>query len=209
MDPSPDAPPSHPDDVPDVRPSGLLSGGRLLAATVVVLMLLAGGAALVLRAGGSSTEAEPGSGTGPVTPTHEDAALEYAQCMRDQGLEHFPDPVIEPDGGMTFENFDEQREAPGFPAAEEACRPILDEAGPPPPPEGQQQQLTPEELADREDKWLGVARCVRDQGYDYPDPQLDEFGNTSGIQTDDAGFAEAINGCVADADLDADDGGDP
>ena len=176
--------------------------GRLVVAgvgSVVALALLAGGAALALRDGGSDPGPDPDPGAG--ASTQEEALLDFARCMRDQGLDDFPDPVVEADGGVSFEDYDQQRESPGFAAADEACQPILREAGPPPPPEGQP-PLTPDELADREDRWLGVARCVRAEGYDYPDPDLDEFGNTAAVQTDDPGFAEAIATCLAANDLD-------
>jgi hypothetical protein len=58
----------------------------------------------------------------------EDTLLEYAQCMRDNGYEDFPDPDIsdamdDPDSGGPFGDIDE--ESPEFQAADEVCQDIL------------------------------------------------------------------------------------
>jgi hypothetical protein len=58
----------------------------------------------------------------------EDTLLEYAQCMRDNGYEDFPDPDVsaamdDPDSGGPFGDIDE--ESPEFQAADEVCQDIL------------------------------------------------------------------------------------
>lgn len=62
---------------------------------------------------------EGGPGGGPMDS---EAMLEFAQCMRDNGVEAFPDP--DPDeGGMRIDL--EVGEDPDFESAEEACQDIL------------------------------------------------------------------------------------
>jgi hypothetical protein len=49
-------------------------------------------------------------------------ALEFAQCMRDHGVEDFPDPVFE-DGGFVIQGgAGEGENDPDFQAAQEACQ---------------------------------------------------------------------------------------
>jgi hypothetical protein len=51
------------------------------------------------------------------------------------------------------------------------------------------------------DQWVAVAECVRDKGYDYPDPEVDDYGNVRRTQTEDQGFMEATDECIEAADL--------
>lgn len=55
-----------------------------------------------------------------------DAMLEYAQCMRDNGYEDFPDPQVGDNQAAPFPDID--RETPEFEQAHEACRHIMEEA---------------------------------------------------------------------------------
>lgn len=64
---------------------------------------------------------EGGPGSGPV---EDEAMLEFAQCMRDNGVEAFPDP--DPDGGG-MRITPEIAEDPDFEAAQEACQDIMGE----------------------------------------------------------------------------------
>jgi hypothetical protein len=65
-----------------------------------------------------------------------DAALAHARCMREQGIENFPDPTFDEDGGAQIRigpGTGLDPEDPDFQAAEEACRdelPELEEASP-------------------------------------------------------------------------------
>jgi hypothetical protein len=52
-------------------------------------------------------------------------ALAHAQCMREQGLEHFPDPTFDEDGGAQIRigpGTGLDPDDPKFQAAEKACR---------------------------------------------------------------------------------------
>ena len=175
-------------------------GGRLVAASVVVVALLGGGVALA-RSGGDSdggsdgvatvdgadgdqAQADDSSGgnSGPANQSEmQDAMLEYAECMRDHGID-MPDPEFNGDGsggGMVIQG------GPGgeggatggpaaqseeFEAADEECNDILEEV------RGDMPQLSPEEVAEMQDKLVAMAECMRGKGYDMPDPQVNGDG---------------------------------
>lgn len=176
----------HEDEAPSRR--RLLGGGRLVATGVVVLVLLGGGAALAVGGGdddaddgvatmegsdggdGGTEDDDGGGGNGPVDESEmEDAMLEYVQCMRDHGID-MPDPEFG-DGTVTMNGPGPGEADPEeMEAADEACQPILEEAMPDMP------DLSPEELAERQDQVLAMAQCMRDRGYDFPDPEVNEDG---------------------------------
>jgi hypothetical protein len=75
---------------------------------------------------------EPPGFTGHKRSAQQQAnALKYAQCMRDNGIEDFPDPT--PDGPLIdtsrMPGSPGARSIPGFAAAMEACRDIPSSAG--------------------------------------------------------------------------------
>jgi hypothetical protein len=180
----------------------ILSAGRLAAAGVVVVALLGGGAALALNRGDDdSTSSSDGDAS-----SLEDAAFEFAECMRDNGLEDFPDPQVDADGGIDIGgSAAEQRDTEKFQAAQEACEHILEDAV----PEGEGEKLTPEELAELRDQWQAVAQCVRDRGYDFAAPEIDEYGRLMGIQAGAEGVEQAIEDCANETGLDEPPGGEP
>jgi hypothetical protein len=90
------------------------------------------------------------------SPDQQDAALAYAQCMRDNGYAEFPDPV--PGEGIRF--LIKPGDAPRFQKAASACRNLV--------PEGlRDDEIAPEEL----EGLVKLAQCVRDNGIpNFPDP---------------------------------------
>ncbi|HEY3142918.1 MAG TPA: hypothetical protein VGJ86_17385 [Acidimicrobiales bacterium] len=173
---------------------GILSGGRLVAIGFAVLVLLGGGVALALNGGGSGGTA---SSSGDEPTSQEDAAFEFAACMRDNGLEDFPDPEVSGDGSISIgRGMVDLRDTEGFQAAQEACQGILDAVRP--APEGE--QLTPDELAELRDQWHAVAQCVRDQGYDFADPEIDDYGRFR-MKADGDGVEQAIEECAEEVGL--------
>jgi hypothetical protein len=200
-------PPDDDDDEEDEEeheaPSrrGVPSGSRLAAGAVAVVVLLGGGAALALNGGGGGDDSA--SATDDDRSSQEDAAFEFAECMRDNGIEDFPDPQVGADGGISIRGPGaDRRESDEFKAAEEACHPILDEAA----PEGGQ-KLTPDELAELKDQWLAVAQCVRDRGYDFADPEVDEYGRFK-IRAEGEGVEQAIEECGNESGLGGPQGGE-
>jgi hypothetical protein len=194
-----------------------LSGGRVVAAGVVVLALLGGGVGFALtgEGGGEDDEAD---GQADDQESMEDAAFEFAECMREHGVD-MPDPQVNSDGGISLggragdpgEVSPQEREEAE--AAQEACQSILDDAL----PEGM--ELTPEEQAEMQDQALAMAQCMRDKGWEnFPDPEVDENGGMR-IQLDpDSGlpgpddpnadqFGQDQEDCLDEAGLDGPDGG--
>jgi hypothetical protein len=119
--------------------------------------------------GGSDDDASGGDSGGGEDSAAEDATLEYAQCMRDHGIEDFPDPEIGENGEMQLST-PEGGDLEEFEAADDECKPILDEA------QSQGSRLSPEEQAERQDQALAMAQCMRENGWDMPDPEVEEGG---------------------------------
>ncbi|MGI5351377.1 hypothetical protein ACQEU8_24840 [Streptomyces sp. CA-250714] len=117
-----------------------------------------------------------------------DKALEYAQCMRDNGVKDFPDPKQE-GGGIRLGGPGVDRDSAAFKDAEEACRdkaPQMDGGGGKP--------LDSAKVA----AW---AKCIRENGLaDFPDPvvngsamQIDLAG--TGIEPGGKAFQDAQKAC--------------
>jgi len=116
-----------------------------------------------------------GGGGGRVDDSEfQDAMLEFAECMREHGID-MPDPEFDEGGGAmrigsgpgsADEGGPSQEE---FEAADEACSPIMEDVRP-------DIQLTPEEQAELQDEMVAVAQCMRDKGWNMPDPEVGEGG---------------------------------
>ena len=100
--------------------------------------------------------------------TFEEGVLEFAQCMREEGI-NFPDPTFDIDGNPQFDNLEIENEEE-FEKAFENCEDILRNALP------EQFDLDPEVEAALVDASLEFSQCMRDQGVDFPDPKPGEFG---------------------------------
>ncbi|MXV85927.1 MAG: hypothetical protein F4117_12220 [Acidimicrobiales bacterium] len=139
----------------------------------------------------------------------EERLLEFAQCMRDNGVE-FPDPVVEADGTVAFglrpgsgadaqdaEGLQAIGRDPDLPAAQAACREIIE--GLALGPGGQNfDELQIEQM----DRQLEFAQCMRDEGVDVSDPDPNAFGPGSGggrpfggLDFDDADVSAAFDVC--------------
>jgi hypothetical protein len=91
----------------------------------------------------------------------QDAGVEYARCMRKDGID-VADPQVGTNGLRGVRTNDELRDEPGFQAADEACRKFLtDVIG----------EISPEQRRELQDARLKFARCMRGEGFDVPDPQ--------------------------------------
>jgi hypothetical protein len=122
-----------------------------------------------------------------------DAALKFAQCMREQGID-MPDPTFE--GGGTLQSTpDEDVPEAKLEEAEKACRKHLEGIEPP--------ELSEEEQQEFKKAALAFARCMREHGIEnYPDPTIGEGGRVeqsfdkgSGIDPNDPDFKEAEEAC--------------
>ena len=142
----------------DRRRAGLRRAG-LAAAVLAPIGLLA-----TACGGSSSTAASAGGG-----PTHVQAALAYARCMRAHGVPDFPDP----DSNGQF-NVDRHSVSSQETAANQVCHHLLNT--------GDQAN------AARQQQGLGqalkYARCMRAHGVpNFPDPQTTNggIGQSSGL----------------------------
>jgi hypothetical protein len=187
---------------------------RLMTVTLAALLTLAacsggseaGGEEVAsLDGDAATTTTEPDSARGGSrfdNAEFEDAMVEFAECMRDHGVD-FPDPqtdgsgavIIGPgeDGEMSAADLDELE------AAQEACQPILDEV------QDSLPQPSPEEEAEFRERALEFAECMRDHGIDMPDPTFGEGGGFGielegdrGIDPSDPDFQEAQEACMGD-----------
>jgi hypothetical protein len=113
----------------------------------------------------------------------DDAALAYAQCMRDNGYAEFPDPT--PGEGMRF--LITPGSAARFEKASTACRDLA--------PEGLRDEgVTPEQL----EGLVKLAQCVRDNGVpSFPDPSADGRFDAGkiGAGPDDPKLKAAMGAC--------------
>lgn len=173
-------------------------------------MALAGACSLTLAAcasgGGDDGVATLGQGDGSgadasASPSvdPEDALAEFAECMRDNGIEDFPDPQIDENGGITIQapggggdGAPSEEDLEDLQAAMEACQDLLPQGlGP--------GEISEEDQAAFQDALLEYAQCMRDQGIDYPDPALSEgggfIGGGEGFDPNDPDFQAADEAC--------------
>jgi hypothetical protein len=167
------------------------TAGALAAALILVLTACGGNgdsddvASLTDTTGQSTTEGSGDNGSGALSEEErEEAELEYAQCMREHGID-FPDPV-----NGRFQHRGEPGDAEKMEEAQEACGDIL---------EGIVPQLSEEEEAELQEATLEFARCMREHGIDFPDPQFEEGGGILQMMPegteDDPKFEEAQEAC--------------
>lgn len=139
----------------------------------------------------SETDAEP-------IGTDEEQALAFAQCMRDEGID-FPDPVVNADGSVDFFGGAGGRDGgaagfrddPNFDVAIDECGALLDGAT----FFGDQGDAT-----EREDTFLELAQCLRDEGLDVSDPDFSGGFGGGGVfgenfDPNDPAAADAIDAC--------------
>ena len=101
----------------------------------------------------------------------EEAALAFAECMREHGVD-MPDPQVGANGQVNVtigRGEGEPIDRATMQAAQEACQGLLEGAL------GEPQELTAEE----KDAMLAFAQCMRDHGIDMPDPQFEGGGAVS------------------------------
>ncbi len=167
-----------------------------------------GGASAASDGGGGSDDGGGTGGRGDEADQakFQDAMLDYAQCMRDHGVD-MPDPTFGDDGHVAIEG-----KGPGsrggadqdaFMAADEACRSILEDAAP-------EISLSPEEQAEMQDQMLAMAECMRGKGHDMPDPQVSDKGTVevhvgdggNAPNLDDPKFQEDMQACADEVGID-------
>jgi hypothetical protein len=125
------------------------------------------------------------------------ALLDYARCMRQHGID-MPDPKFDSGGGVTM-----RQGGPGtapvpkakMDAAQKACEKYQKQVKAP--------TLSPEEQAEFRKAALANAKCMRDHGINFPDPQFGANGEArvqirkgSGVNPNSAKFQAAQKACM-------------
>ncbi|MEN8234503.1 MAG: hypothetical protein ABFR89_06220 [Actinomycetota bacterium] len=129
-------------------------------------------------------------------PSQEEAVLAFTVCLRDEGLD-VDDPTVDDQGNLRpprLRDLDSvDREVAG--AAFEACGTYL---------ENVTFGLDNEDRTEREDELFAFAACMRDNGYDMPDPDFSTRGTPGqggggpfggALETDDPAFQTALEAC--------------
>ncbi|HYD10366.1 MAG TPA: hypothetical protein VEA78_09700 [Acidimicrobiales bacterium] len=134
--------------------------------------------------------------TTSTTVDPEEAMLAFASCMRDEGVA-FPDPG--PDGEIEI-RVEESDEA-AWRAAEGVCGHLRPEMAP----------MSEDEQAEVSDALLAQAACMRDLGWDMPDPEITtpadggvqfRFPRKLDIDPDDPEFQADSETCHEESGLD-------
>ncbi|MCP2250275.1 hypothetical protein [Lentzea aerocolonigenes] len=127
-----------------------------MKSTIAVLLALL----MALTACGAKEQSNAGK-------ENKEDPIKFAQCMRENGV-NMPDPKEGEGGGVVIEAspgdsgpLDEGK----FKSAHEACKQYLKDGGEFKPP-------SPEE----QDKMRQQAKCMRDKGYNWPDPKFEGGG---------------------------------
>jgi hypothetical protein len=148
---------------------------RLILATVAMVALVAACSGTATGAGVATLDDPSASGSPGASPaasalTPQDAALAYARCMRENGVD-MPDPQVTTGSGGEVK-IDQQGGSPvskeKFAAADQVCRHFMADAA----PNGQGPAMSAED----QDKVLAFAKCMREHGIDMPDPDFSGGG---------------------------------
>jgi hypothetical protein len=145
---------------------------------------LAAVAALSFALVGCGSESSSG---GTSRAEFQEAALRHAECMRRNGID-MPDP--KPGQGLVLDSRDVDPQR--LRRAEERCRRHLADL---PAPE-----LSEEDQREFRDRALRHARCMREQGIDFPDPRFGPGGRVTveledDVPVDDPRFRAAEEKC--------------
>ena len=157
--------------------NAILRGALAVLASGLVLAACGGssaaGSGVASIAGGTQEGGTPAASTTPLTPAQREAALtKAAQCMRDHGVKSFPDPTTDSNGNVQLTGLQGlDRNDPTVRAARTACRPLFRAARP---------QLTPAQRQQFQDALLAFAKCVRQHGFNMPDPTFGAPGGGGG-----------------------------
>jgi hypothetical protein len=166
----------------------------MLTNRFTLLALPLSAAALFLAACG----ADSGDPKSPADFKHDmrQAALKYAKCMRQHGID-MPDPQFN-GGRMTMQLGGpgaSPADKPTMDRAQQACRKIMESVKPPP--------MSKAQIAKARKQGLKMAQCMREHGFDFPDPQFgaggeiqQRVGPGNGMNPNDPRFQQAMQACA-------------
>jgi hypothetical protein len=176
-------------------------GGSTSAATPATAQAEAGTATSAERSTTNSTDEDATD----EDATDEDKARAFADCMRDNGVDDFPDPTVDADGTVSFGvgpggggGGGVQPPAflndPDFQEAADECQPLT---------EGASFLPGGGDGTDLQDTLLEAAECLRKEGIEVDDPKIDgglpaggaasPFGED--FDPEDPATADAIEAC--------------
>lgn len=136
---------------------------------------------------GSSSSDPPSSaqgGSGPTSGTEQSGIVQFALCMRQNGVTNFPDPA---DGHFVMGSNIQSN--PHFNSAIQACEHLLGPSGISSGASGSQQSSE-----------LNFAHCMQTSGVpSFPDPSSDgAITAPQGVDRNSATYRDAFNKCKAD-----------
>lgn len=150
-----------------------------------------------------TAEQETGSGNGVSNDDRSDEEIltGFATCMREQGF-NIPDPELNADGTVNFQKMRETIvQDPKFDPSStklresfRECFPLLREAT-------FVQQREAEDPIEIQDNLLAFAQCLRDEGFDVPDPDFSQGSRQAmrpliqSLQGSDSKIQEAVLSC--------------
>lgn len=146
-------------------------------------------ASLDTDTGDIQTQSDDGSIPG------EESVLVFTACLRDEGLD-IDDPAVDAEGNLVPSTphaiAAETLDMAAVHSAFDVCQGFLDNVT---------FGLSTEDLTGREDELLAFAVCMRDNGYDIPDPDFSGNGHSGAgpfgdaVDTDDPVFQTAAQSC--------------
>ena len=167
--------------------------------TRTLVTALAVTASLVVAGCGSDpeTSGSPSSNKG-MSASDKKALLDFAQCMRDHGVD-MPDPQFEGGGAKVTMREDKGADPQKQQDAQKACQKFQDKVKPPSMSEADQKKMRAAALKN--------AQCMRDHGIDMPDPQFGDGGRIqqriggpgSNIDPKSQKFQDAMKACQKEA----------
>jgi hypothetical protein len=105
-----------------------------------------------------------------------EAAVQFAKCMREHGVD-MPDPVVNDDGGVMVQIGGESDGEVGsgpdpkeLDAANKECQHFMEDAA------GTFEPLSDEDQKKMQEEALAFSKCMREHGIDMPDPQFSSDG---------------------------------
>ena len=145
-----------------------------------------------LAACGAEEPSNPASqGTGNREAEARKAMLDYARCMRENGVD-MPDPQF--NGGRVTQRGPQKVDEANMRKADKACASIRERVKPP--------ELSDEQKEEFKQQAIKHSRCMREQGLDFPDPTFDENGGAqvrirrgAGLNPESAKFKAAEKAC--------------
>lgn len=140
---------------------------RLTACVGLVLLSLTACGDSSDDGGGVASLSDDGGDSDATSDDTEQQALEWAQCMRDEGVD-VPDPETDEDGNVQMGRI---QVGPGGDIDPEAFQDATETCGNPPG-----REMSPQDQSAMQDAALEFAQCMRDKGYDFPDPTFNEDG---------------------------------